>query len=454
MNKLIDGLFEHKILVRVLSVLTAILLWFIVLDNNNPMMTRTLSVIISANPEVLEDNNLRVIGIGAPVTADVTIRGRSSQVADVTSNDFRIVLDYQQVKSSGDVTLQIGDPDYVGDRNIRLLSMNPTAVKLRLERITGVEFPVKIRWAGVMPDGFQATNIRVEPSTVRFEDKESLVDRIGNVVVILDAAALEKTSGLTKRVLVLDSEGQSITQFDGKNSVTVSYDLVRTLPVETRVAGTPAPDWFVTGFQTVPAQVQVLGKFEALSGLGSVQAETISVDGQEGSFATDLTLTVPEGFSLYDTKPQVKAEVQMEKLVTREFAIPVERIGIFGHDPLSRTLQFLEEAVAVTVKGKAQEFEQIGMEQLMASLDTSNLADGESAVPVRVSAPAGFSVVGEPRIRLSLTPIPVEGEEGTTEPGTGEPADGQEGTPPVDTQPDDGQPEAPTADAGSGEGGN
>jgi hypothetical protein len=94
------------------------------------------------------------------------------------------------------------------------------------------------------------------------------------------------------------------------------------------------------------------------------------------------------------------------------------------------------------------------MEQLMASLDTSNLADGESAVPVRVSAPAGFSVVGEPRIRLSLTPIPVEGEEGTTEPGTGEPADGQEGTPPVDTQPDDGQPEAPTADAGSGEGGN
>ncbi len=123
-----------------LSVLTAILLWFIVLDNNNPMMTRTLSVIISANPEVLEDNNLRVIGIGAPVTADVTIRGRSSQVADVTSNDFRIVLDYQQVKSSGDVTLQIGDPDYVGDRNIRLLSMNPTAVKLRLERITGVEF--------------------------------------------------------------------------------------------------------------------------------------------------------------------------------------------------------------------------------------------------------------------------------------------------------------------------
>lgn len=446
MNKLIDGLFEHRLLVRVLSVMTAILLWFIVLDNNNPMMTRTISVNISGNPEVLEDNNLRIIGIGAPVTADISIRGRSSQVSEVTSNDFRVVLDYNQTKSSGDVSLSLSEPDYVGKNNIRILSMNPSAVKLRLERITGIEFPVKVRWEGVLPDGFQATNIRVEPSTVRFEDKESLVNRIENVVVILDATSLEKTSNLNRRVLVLDVEGKSIAQFDGKNSVTVSYDLIRTLPVVTKVVGKPAEDWFVTGYQTVPGEVQVLGKFEPLAGLINVQAADIVVDGKEGSFTDDLTLTVPEGFTLYGTKPQVSVEVQMEKLVTREFAIPVERIGVFGHDPISRTLQFLDASVTVSVKGKAQAFETVGMEQLVASLDATALPDGEAEAPVRVVAPDGFSIVGDVRARISLTPV---APETAGDPEAADPT--AEGVPGSQT-PDETNPEA--GGSGANEGGN
>lgn len=446
MNKLIDGLFEHRLLVRVLSVMTAILLWFIVLDNNNPMMTRTISVIISGNPEVLEDNNLRIIGIGAPVTADISIRGRSSQVSEVTANDFRVVLDYNQTKSSGDVSLSLSEPEYVGKNNIRILSMNPSAVKLRLERITGIEFPVKVRWEGVLPDGFRATNIRVEPSTVRFEDKESLVNRIENVVVILDATSLEKTSNLNRRVLVLDVEGNSIAQFDGKNTVTVSYDLIRTLPVVTKVVGKPAVDWFVTGYQTVPGEVQVLGKFDALAGLVNVQAADIVVDGKEGSFTDDLTLTVPEGFTLYGLKPQVSVEVQMEKLVTREFAIPVERIGVFGHDPISRTLQFLDATVLVSVKGKAQAFETVGMEQLVASLDASTLPDGEAEASVRVVAPDGFSIVGDVRARISLVPV---APETTEDPEAADPtAEGEPGT----QTPDGTNPEA--GGSGANEGGN
>ena len=416
MNKLIDGLFEHKILIRVLSVLTAVLLWFIVLDNNNPMLTRTLSVPVTANPEVLEDNNLRIIGMGAPTTVNLSIRGRSSKVSEVTSNDFSVILDFNQIRTSGNVALDIDGPIYLGDNNIRVLSMNPTQVNMRLERITGIEFPVKVRWEGTLPDGYRATNIRVEPSTVRFEDKESLVNRIENVVVILDAAALDKTSNLTRRVLVLDADGNAVSQFDGKNSVTVSFDLTRTLPVTTRILGKPAEDWFITGFRTIPQEVQVLGKYETLSGLSGVQAADIVVDGREGSFTQDLTLTVPEGFSLYSTKPQVSAEVEMEKLVTREYAFPLERISVLGIDPVGRTLRYLSESLPITLKGKAQDFTDTLVERLAVSLDATSLPDGDTEAIVRVTVPAGFSVVGEPKVRLQLQPVPGETEPGTETP--------------------------------------
>lgn len=414
MNKLIDGLFEHKILVRVLSILTAILLWFIVLDNNNPILTRTLSIPITGNPELLEDNNLRIIGTGVPSTVDLAIRGRRDKISNVTANDFRVLLDYGQVQASGTVMLSLAEPEYTGGSNIRVLSMSPTQIQLRLERITGIEFPVQVRWEGSLPEGYRASNIRVEPSTVRFEDKESLVNRIDNVVVVLDASSLEKTSNLTRRVLVLDVDGNSVSQFDGKNSVTVSYDLIRTLPVSTRITGQPAADWFVTGYRTVPQEVQVLGRYEALTGLSGVQAADIVVEGKEGSFTMDLVLTVPEGFTLYGTKPQVSAEIQMEKLITREFLVPVERIAVEGMDPLNQFLRFLTEELSVTLKGKAQEFDKMGADVLKCTLDASALVEGESEALVRVAVPAGFTLVGEPRIQVSLEPVePIVGEEGT-----------------------------------------
>jgi YbbR domain-containing protein len=419
-NKLIDGLFEHKILVRVLSVLTAILLWFIVLDNNNPLTTRSISVPITGNPEVLEDNNLQVIGTGAPLTVSLSIRGRRNKVSDVTSNDFRVVLDYDQVKTSGNVTLDIGEPEFLGESNIRVLSMNPVQVNLRLERITGIEFPVEVRWEGSLPDGFRAANIRVEPSTVRFEDKESLVNRIENAVVVLDATALDKTSNLNRRVLVLDADGNSVSQFDGKNTVSVSFDLIRTLPVTTRVIGTPAEDWFVTSWRTNPQDVQVLGKYESLTSLTGVQAADIVLDGKEGSFEADLTLTVPEGFSLYGTKPQVSAQVEMEKLVTGEYEIPVERIMVSGIDSTTQELRFLTETFRIVLKGKAQEFENVDMLQINILLDATPLLEGETDAPLRVTVPTGFSLVGEPRVGVNLLTLPEVDIPAGQDPGNGE----------------------------------
>ena len=272
MNKLIDGFFEHKSLVRVLSVLMAVLLWFIVLDGNNPMISRTLSISIAGNPEVLEDNNLRIIGSGAATSVDITIRGRRDKVSAVSANDFKVSLDYNQIKTSGLITLALGDPVYSGQNHIRIVSVNPMQTQITLERITGVEFPVEVRWDGEMAKDYKAVNVRVEPSTVILEDKESLVNKVESAVVTLSAKELVKTSNLTRRVLVLDGAGKAIPQFDGKLSVTVSFDIVHTLPVATRISGIPATDWFVTGFGTVPKDVQVLGKYDALSALTSVQA--------------------------------------------------------------------------------------------------------------------------------------------------------------------------------------
>jgi YbbR domain-containing protein len=407
-NKLIDGFFEHKILVRVLSVLMAILLWFIVLDSSNPMITRTLSVSISGNPEVLDDSNLRIIGSGAPTTVDITIRGRRSKVSAVSSNDFKMNLDYNQVKTSGLVTLLLDEPVYTGQNQIQIVSVNPLQTQLRLERITGVEFPVVVRWDGELPKGYKAVNLRIDPSTVKFEDKESLINKVESVVVTISAKELDNTVNITRRVLVLDAAGKAISQFDGKRTVTASFDLVHTLPVTTGISGTPAPDWYVTGFSTAPKEVQVLGKYEALSALSAVQAEDINVEGKQGSFSIDLSLKVPEGFTLYGIKPQVLAEVQMEKLAIRDMSVPVESISVAGMDPLNnRILRFLSTEVVLKVKGKASGLTSLTAKDFSLSVDATGYLEGEYVLPVYVKCPKGFTMAITPSVRAIIEAVPV-----------------------------------------------
>ncbi len=417
MNKLIDGFFEHKLLVQILSVLTAILIWFIVLDNNNPMMTRNISVPISGNVEVLEEHNLRIVGTAAPFSVNLSIKGRQKSIAEITSNDFRVFLDYNKITTSGDIILNLDDPVYTGTSNLKILSASPATVTLKLERITGVEFPVQASWTGKLPDGYTAVNVRIEPSTIVLEDKESLVNKVEKLVVSIDANALDKTSNLTRRVLVLDAGNQSIPQFDGKSTVSVSFDLVRTLPVETKVTGTPAADWFFTGYSIEPKEVQVLGKYDGLSTLSSVVASDIDLNSQEGSYSADLALKIPEGFTLYGKKPQVLAEVQMEKLIMKELTVPVENILVTGLDSTLYQLRYISTAVQVGIKGKAKEISGILPTAIQLKLDVTAMTEGEQTMELNAAVPSMATLVGVPTVQFAIEPIaPPPAAEETVQP--------------------------------------
>ena len=415
-NKLIDGFFEHKLLVQILSVLTAILLWFIVLDNNNPMTTRSISVPINSNIEVLEEHNLRIIGPSAPFTVGLTIKGREKSVSGITPNDFKVFLDYNKITTSGEIDIELDSPEYIGTSNLRIMGMNPAFVTLKLERITGVEFPVQGRWTGELPEGYKAVNVKIDPPTIILEDKESLVNQVEKVIVTIDANSLEKTSNLSRRVLVLDANNKSITQFDGKSSVLISYDLVRTLPVTTKVVGTPIEDWFFKSFRIQPTEVQILGKYEGLSSLTSVQAEDIDITAKEGSYTDDLILKVPEGFTLYGTKPQVQAEIDLEKLLSKDFIIPVTAIEIINkdtavEDPILLQMRYISESTTVTLKGKAKDIETFDASTLRLSIDTSGLTEGEHQVTVIAEETPAVKIINILPVNLVFELIPVVPEE-------------------------------------------
>ena len=116
MNKLIDRLFEKDLVIKIVSVLIAILIWFVVLDSDNPFEERTITVPLTSNAEILQAKSLQVVGTPLPASVDIKIKGRRHKINGVTAGDFKVSVDLSEVSESGRNIININAPEYFGNR--------------------------------------------------------------------------------------------------------------------------------------------------------------------------------------------------------------------------------------------------------------------------------------------------------------------------------------------------
>ncbi len=414
MNKLIDRLFEKDIIVKVLSVLIAILIWFLVLDQDNPFIERTVTVPLTSNVEVLDAKNLQIIGSSIPATVDIRIKGRKKRVDSVSSGDFSVFLDLSEVEGSGIKSVDVGSPEYTGDKDIIILGTNPTAVRLHFERVVGKQYPVTIEFTGSLPEGYQVVNQRVDPGIILIEEKEGTLSRVGKVVALVNLNDLSVTKELVVRATVYDVEGKPMSQFEGKYPAIVSFDLARKLPLVTPIKGKPKTGYYFKEIIPDPSSVLVIGTKSLLDSLSRIEAEAIDIEGRSETFRTELSLNVPQGATIVDMSRPVTALVSIDPLSTRTVQFPTNMISIYDSDTTgSFEYAIVHSSVNIPVEGRPELIQDLKADDIKCSISVKDLEEGDHQVPVTVSLPSGVSLRERPSVTVIITAV---AQETTTNP--------------------------------------
>lgn len=403
MNKLIDKFFEKDMVVRILSVLIAILIWFIVLDQDNPFEERTISVPLTSNVEVLEDNNLQIVGSTLPQLVDVKIKGRRQRINSVSANDFKVSLDLSDITESGIKTLRIQSPQYYGETDIMLMGVNPPSIKLRFEKVIGKQYPVSIEFDGSMPEGYTVVNLNVDPSNIILEEKEGVMARIKKVVATVSLKDLRVTKELVVRAAVFDHSDKPLSQFDGKMpQVIVNYDLARTLPIAATVKGEPKEGYYFKEIVLDDPDVEVIGSKDLLDSLSKVNANPVDITGKSETFAAELELTLPKGASRLG-EGVIRAQVVIEPLASREILLNTSMISIYESDTSgAKEYRLPDETFLVTVKGRPEAVQGLKSNDIRCSVNVGNLEIGEHVVPVNIVLPAGVSLKEKSSVRVLI----------------------------------------------------
>ncbi|NLM73868.1 MAG: hypothetical protein GX184_07595 [Clostridiaceae bacterium] len=403
MNKL-NELFKKDSVIKIISVLIAVFIWFLVLEIENPYEERTLSIPLQNNIEMLRVNNLQITGNQLPTTVDVKIKGRRYNVSSVSVNDFRAFIDLSEITTAGSSVIKIDIPEYTGKEDILITSINPSSVKLDFERIVGKQYPVNVEFKGKLPAGYELVNLTVDPGNMILEELESSISRVDKVVAYINLDEIGDNTEIIMRGTAIDTNGEIVKQFEGKIPVIVRFNLAKQLPVAATTRGVPESDYYLKEVRFTPSKIRVLGPRKILDGLNVIEAEPIDITGLSSNFNTPVTLKLPEGVTvLKEDLEKLTAEVVIENLAIRRINIPASQISIFGSDMSgNKVYRVSDRPVLIAIKGRPDIINAVKTTDISASIQVSGFEEGEHEVPLTLKVPDNVILIGEYTVNVII----------------------------------------------------
>jgi YbbR domain-containing protein len=416
MNKRIRNFFEKDLVLKIISILIGILIWFIVLDQQNPLIERKVSIPLRSNREVLANSSISLVSSNIPGTVDVLIRGRKQRLDKISPNDFNAFLDFSVVEDTETTEIPIDIPEYIGDQDIIVLDVNPKVVKIKLENIVRKEFPISIKWIGEFPEGYEAVDVKTNPNTIIMQELESVMNSISSVAVTVDREKLLEGNSINKRIEVYNEEGKMISASDANIQVNISYRLSKSVPITTTITGKPMDDYYIKDYTLSQNTVRILGDYNIIKDVTEIKAEQLDVSNVNSSFQKELQLQLPENVELYKSDNVITAQVNIEQFTHKMISIPNSSVTIFGGDVTGKVMySILEDEIAFSVKGPGEILDTIDLKAIKGFADVSELEEGTSMLEIQLSLPSGvyideavYITVEVENVVLPTTPEPTD----------------------------------------------
>ncbi len=202
----------HNIFWKVLSLLIALVLWFIVVREPELVTSHAAPIFLKNLPGDLE------IGSDLPDRVYVEIRGPSGKLTPASLAETAVVLDLAAVHEPGERTFNVSYSSLNLPRGVAFLRAVPSQLRLRFNRTASKMVPVQIQIAHAQPAGYRILAEEAEPVKLKITGPE---DRVGRIEAAqtdgIDLSAVVSRAEFRVHAFVSDPR----VRFDGPSVITV-----------------------------------------------------------------------------------------------------------------------------------------------------------------------------------------------------------------------------------------
>jgi len=391
----------NNLVLKISSLAVAFLVWIIVVNVSNPIVTRNISVPLNVvNANIITDAGKTYSLTGAnSVTVSYEVRSRDQ--SRISASDFNASIDLGDMYDiTGAVPIAV---EVVNNKDLIIgaVASKPSIVRVSIEDLQRKEFTLTTKITGTPSDGFSVGEVKLDKTNVVVTGPVSVIGQISQIGVEIDVSGLDSNESGRAELKYFDANGNAFVISDSRVSKSfdnVGYSLVmlngRTLALNFDVGGTAAQGYKFTGAESTTKSIQVRGQPEVLEGLDSitVPASALSVEGATGdvNLTVDIKNFLPANVTAVgDTK--VNVTLKVEALDKKSLTLTVNDLNIVGAKPGAAT-NIVPEKITVVVSGLSANLESVSNADLKATLDVSEMNAGSNTGSLKFEPATGLSV--------------------------------------------------------------
>ncbi|MBR0164575.1 MAG: hypothetical protein IJQ12_07870 [Lachnospiraceae bacterium] len=423
-NTSLLGRLSHNWGWKLASVLLAALLWFLVTNYNDPVISvpfynipvtlRNTSVLTDAGQvyEILDNTD---------TVATVTVTANRSIAESLSRDNIIATADLSELTSRDTVPIHLSVNKNASD--ITRITGSIEDVRLNIEDRKTRTIALTVTTSGELTDGYVIGQISPAQNLVRISGPASRVDNVASAVADVDVTGFTSEIGTEADIRLYDAQDvlirdTAITQNITSVRVQVAILTVRTVPLRARYTGTPETGYMVAGDALIqPETVTIAGTAAQIQDVTEIvlEGETLDISGRTQELVTSVRIApfLPAGVTLAHDPQDLSAEVTIPVQIefTTERHVPYTRI-ILENIPEGASYEIVtgeETAFTVTVVGLEETVEALNVEEMVFAVDVGAAIGADAAAPPEqietfavLRQPDGLRIVGTVPVTLRL----------------------------------------------------
>ena len=291
---------------KLTALITAIVLWFIVMNEQNPPADATYHVplhIRNVQADHFVSNNNE--------TVDVVVRGPRSIVGSAASDEFYAYIDMAQLPTGHHkVKVHVVTPS-----GLELIGVTPDKCEVTLDKMLKEKRKVELAYSGLATEGVKVDEVKVDVEEVTLDGPSLVLERVSKVIAHIDLANKEQDFAEEAVLKAVDGEGNEIaglTIVPNKSMIkgkVISVPVNKTVDVNFQMVGDMPNGFALKSIKANIDQIVISGYRPNLEGITALQTEPLNLSNITSSTTVDLKVVLPEGITTEQKTISVTVDV-------------------------------------------------------------------------------------------------------------------------------------------------
>lgn len=381
---------DSKLLLKILSALAAIVLWFAITYTEDPIINQMLTDIdvVFEGEDVLQENGLVVVNKDSIPSVSAVIRGnRTSVIASVGS--VTAAVDLSEIRSQGQNTVPV-KYNYPSS-SVVLAKTKIKEITIETDKIVTRNIPVKVEVENADKNMGFMVDVTSGTDEIRVSGAENDVYKIAYAKVLVDVTNITASGASGYYYQLCGGDGTVIPE---KNILSKSTAVIPVKHTVYNKVSLPVkiilPEDLADNYALEVKNQSITNVFAGVSGTNAIEELYAELKADENNQKPEYTLkiTVPEGVYLPEESREFTAQCTLVPKILKEIEVPVTGENV----PEGKKVKITPEKIRVSVKG-AENMLVAG--NIKATVDASGLAEGEEKnLEVELSGDGDIKIVG------------------------------------------------------------